>query len=72
MKPISLLLEMEDLDMDEITSFPFQAQILFTALDGSKRLRVITRSMEVSGEREELNSNVRADLLQKNCIQKGT
>ena len=28
--------------------------------------------MEVSGEREELNANVDAGLLQKNCVQKGT
>lgn len=28
--------------------------------------------MEVSGEREELNSNVNADLLKKNCVMKGT
>lgn len=55
MKPISELLEMEDLDMGSIERFPFQTQIKYTALDGSKCLRVITKNMEVSGEREELN-----------------
>lgn len=28
--------------------------------------------MEVSGEREELNQNVNAGMLQKNCVMKGT
>ena len=41
-------------------------------MDGSKCLRVITKNMEVSGEREELNQNVNTTLLQKNCVQKGT
>ena len=72
MKPINQLLAMEDLDMTTITHFPFQTQIKFTALDGSKCLRVITKQMEVSGEREELNQNVNANLLQKNCVMKGT
>ena len=72
MKPINQLLAMEDLDMTTITHFPFQTQIKFTALDGSKCLRVITRQMEVSGEREELNQNVNSNLLQKNCVMKGT
>ena len=72
MKQISELLEMEDLDMSAIQSFPFQAQIKYTALDGSKCLRVITQKLGVSSEREELNQNVNTNLLQKNCIQKGT
>ena len=72
MKPISQLLEMDDVDMSAISHFHFQTQIKYTALDGSKCLRVITKTMEVSGEREELNSNVNAALLSKNCVQKGT
>ena len=72
MKPISQLLEMEDLDMSAISHFPFQTQIKYTALDGSKCLRVITKQMEVSGEREELNEKANAQLLNKNCVMKGT
>ena len=63
---------MEDIDMSSISHFPFQTQIQYTALDGSKCLRVITKTMEVSGEREELNTNCNAALLNKNCVQKGT
>lgn len=57
MKEISELLEMEDIDMTKITHFPFQAQIEYTALDGSKCLRVITKQLEVTGEREEVEAN---------------
>jgi len=52
LKPISELLKMEDLDITEIKNFPFQAQISYTALDGSKCLRVITKQQEVCNERE--------------------
>lgn len=54
MKPISELLNMEDLDMTKITHFPFQSQIEYTALDGSKCLRVISKKLEVTGERDEV------------------
>ena len=72
MKPISQLLEMEDVDMSALSHFHFQCQIKYTALDGSKCLRVISKQMEVSGEREELNQVANAGLLQKNCVMKGT
>jgi len=52
LKPIAQLLEMEDLDMTQITHFPFQAQIAYTALDGSRCLRVVTKQQEVCNERE--------------------
>lgn len=53
-KPIAQLVEMEDIDLTEVKQFPFQAQISFTALDGSKYLRVINKQQVVSNEREEL------------------
>ena len=52
LKAISELLEMEDVDMTQIQNFPFQAQISYTALDGSKCLRVITKQQEVCNERK--------------------
>jgi len=42
-KPIEELLKFEDLDMTKLTHLPFQTQIEYTALDGSKCLRVITQ-----------------------------
>jgi hypothetical protein len=41
-KTIAQLIEMEDLDLTKVKQFPFQAQVSYTALDGSKYLRVIT------------------------------
>ena len=64
MKPISILLKMEDFDMTTVTHFPFQTQIHYTALDGSKLLRVITKKLEVSNEREELAKEADAELVQ--------
>jgi len=72
MKPISQLLDLTDLDMTKITHFPFQTQIQYTALDGSKCLRVITKKMEVSGEREELNRNVNAGMMMGHNVACGT
>ena len=72
MKPIDELLKMEDLDMTQISHFPFQSQIEYTALDGSKCLRVITKKLEVTGEREEVEMQANQDLLQMNCMSKGT
>jgi len=43
LKPLDVLLEMEEIDMTKVTSFPFQTQIVYTALDGSKCLRVISK-----------------------------
>ena len=54
LKPISELLNMKDLDISTIKSFPFQTQISYTALDGSKCLRVITQAQDVCHERDEV------------------
>ena len=42
LKPIKVLVKMEDIDLTQISHFPFQAQISYNALDGSKCVRVIT------------------------------
>jgi hypothetical protein len=41
-KTIAEILEMEDIDLAELKKIPFQAQISYTALDGSKMVRVMT------------------------------
>ena len=63
MKPIKELLELEDLDMTTITHFPFQTQIHYTALDGSKCLRVITQQQEVCNEREAVEADANYEML---------
>lgn len=54
MKKVRELLKMQDLDMTIITSLPFQAQITYNALDGSKCIRVITNTLEISNNKEVL------------------
>ena len=51
LKPIAELAKMEDLDLTKITHFPFQTQITYKALDGSKCIRVITNEQKISNER---------------------
>ena len=69
MKSIKKLLEMADLDMTKISSFPFQAQITYTSLDGSRCVRVITNTMETSTDREELEKGADFGLLGQAAIQ---
>jgi hypothetical protein len=42
-KPIAELLEYDDIDMTQIKEFPFQAQIEYTALNGDRCLRVLSK-----------------------------
>jgi len=45
---------MEDIDLSQIKNFPFQTQITYTALDGSKCVRVITELQSISNDRAEV------------------
>ena len=42
LKKMKDLVKMDDLDLTQIKSFPFQAQITYCALDGSKWVRIIS------------------------------
>jgi hypothetical protein len=72
LKPISELVKMEDLNLEEIKSFPFQTQISYTSLDGARLLRVITKQMEVSNDRNELEKKADFKMVSENAIQKGS
>ena len=69
MKTILELLKYEDIDMTQIKEFPFQAQIAYTALNGDKCLRIITKNQAVSNERQELEKQADANMMMRNCIQ---
>ncbi len=71
-KTIAQLIEMEDLDLTKVKQFPFQAQVSYTALDGSKYLRVITSQQQVSNEREELEQMADHNMLYRNAIQQSS
>ena len=68
LKPLDILLEMEDIDMTKVKSFPFQTQIVYTALDGSKCLRVITKKQQMSTERQQLERDADYEMLGYNAI----
>ena len=68
MKGIKKLLEMIDIDMSKINNFPFQAQITYTSLDGSRCVRVITNTIETSNDREELEREADFNLLGQAAI----
>ena len=68
-KTILELVEMADIDMTQIKEFPFQTQISYTALNGDKCMRVLTKHQEVSNDREELEQKADANMLMRNCIQ---
>ena len=72
LKDISELVLIEDLKLDEMKSFPFQTQISYTALDGSKCLRVISKQMDISNDREELEKKADFNLMSANAMQKGS
>jgi len=72
MKPIKELIKMEDIDMTQITSFPFQAQISYTTLEGNKCVRVITQTQEISNDRQELEKGANYEILGMNAIQQSS
>ena len=70
LKPIIELLKFEDVDFATLTYLPFQAQIEYTALDGSRQVRVITQRLEISTDREFLEEEANYEILGMNAIQK--
>lgn len=57
MKPLRELLKISQVDFSALTHLPFQAQIHYTDLDGSRKVRVITNRLEISTDKEDLKKN---------------
>lgn len=72
LKNISELVAMEDVNLEEMKCFPFQTQISYTALDGSRYLRLISKNLDVSNDREELEKKADFNLISANAMQKGS
>jgi len=51
LKKISELAKMEDFDLEKIKELPFQTQIHYKALDGSRCIRVITEVLNTTTDR---------------------
>ena len=69
LKSLKELLKMEDLDLELIKNFPFQAQISYTTLEGARCIRVITNQIETSDNKAELEKEADFDVLGVNAIQ---
>lgn len=72
LKNLKELVKMDDLDLSQIKSFPFQAQITYSALDGSKCVRIISNQKQVSNDRNELEKNANYKILSTNAIQQSS
>jgi hypothetical protein len=71
-KPLRELLKLTEIDFSQISKLPFQAQISFTAMDGSRQVRVITQFLQVSTNKEELRKKADLDILCVNAIQQSS
>lgn len=69
LKSLKDLVKMEDMDLSKIKSFPFQAQITYHALDGSKCVRIISNQQDISSDRDNLEKNANFGILSTNAIQ---
>ena len=69
LKPMKELLKMADIDLSQMHNFPFQAQIYFTDLTGSKCVRVISKQQSISNDRDELEQKADYKILSTNAIQ---
>lgn len=72
LKSLKELVKMEDLDLTLIQNFPFQAQITYNALDGSKCVRIISNQQLISHDREGLERNANFQILSTNAIQQSS
>ncbi len=68
LKNIKELVKMEDIDLTQMKSFPFQAQISFNALDGSKCVRIISNQQDISNDRNALEKGANYGILSANVI----
>lgn len=72
MKPLRALLKIKEIDFSLLQKLPFQAQIHFTALDGSRQVRVITKALDISTDKEDLKKNADFQILGINAIQQSS
>jgi hypothetical protein len=72
LKSVKDLLKMEDIDISKMSHFPFQAQIVYTAMDGSKQVRVITQRLEISSDKETLKKEADFEILGMNAVQQAS
>ena len=56
------------IDFDQLKQLPFQVQVNYTAVDGSKALRVLTQLKEITNDREVAEVNAVRSVIAENHI----
>ena len=63
---------MDDVDLTVIKSFPFQAQITYSALNGAKCVRVITQQKEICKDRDQVEEKANFAVIASNAAQQAS
>ena len=64
------LSEMKDINFDELKSLVFQCEIIYKKKDGGKYLKIISRNMKVSDNKEEIEKQANFEIVSTMEIQK--
>ncbi len=69
MKDTEELSKMADIDFTKVSKLPFQTQIAYTTLDGMRCMRLITKTQNVTFEREQAKKAANYSVLSVNAVQ---
>jgi hypothetical protein len=69
-KPSSEIAQFQDVDIEKLTSVPFQSIIEYTTPHGDKCIRVVTEFQQLSSEKKVIESQARYDIVSTNAIKK--
>ena len=64
------LAEMKDIDFDQLQNLIFQAEIEYKKKNGEKYVRIITKNLKVSDNKEEINKQAKLNIISTMQIQK--
>jgi len=64
------LAEMKDINFDELKNLTFQCEIIFKKKNGGKYIRVISKNLKISDNKEEIESQANFDIITTMEIQK--
>jgi hypothetical protein len=62
------LKEKHQLDLDQLKRLPFQIQVTYTAVDGSRALRVLTQMKETTNNRDQAEIHALRSVIAENHI----
>ena len=69
LKSLDKIIEMEDVDLENLKTLPFQTQITYKTLDGAKIVKVITQQLTICSDREDVEKDANYEILGQHAIQ---